>query len=168
MPSTQDFKLQVAESLVRQHERRVRMEGELLARYGCNAIRPFFILGTIFDGPLGRWLIGDMRLLPFDEWNVVYLPTDAATAAALYLPLHPKMNIAVLDGWITKQVTAYHEQYSAVRQRIDQAYARTGNPDLARAFDKDAEKMRDAILQWVATITPTVIEGIAEGHRKAQ
>jgi hypothetical protein len=53
-----------------------RNQAELLRTQGHNAIRPFFILAPVFNSQLGHFLIRLMKLLPYDDWNIVYLPLD--------------------------------------------------------------------------------------------
>ena len=52
--------------------------------HGHNAIRPFFVLSEpVYNSELGQWLIRLMNLMPYDDWNIVYLPMDRETQAAM-------------------------------------------------------------------------------------
>jgi hypothetical protein len=92
IPDDAEFDRRIKQSLAQQDARRTEIEAELLRTHGHNAIRPFFILAEpVYNSQLGQWLIRLMKLLPYDDWNIVYLPLDRETQAAMGggLPLHP-------------------------------------------------------------------------------
>src|SRR5262245_36076750 len=99
IPDDAEFERRIKESLAKQDARRTRIEDDLLRTHGHNAIRPFFILAEpVFNSELGQWLIKLMNLMPYDDWNVVYLPLDRETQAAMGgLPLHPRQSIGPID-----------------------------------------------------------------------
>ena len=99
IPDDAEFDRRIKESLAKQDARRTQIEADLLRAHGHNAIRPFFVLAEpVFNSQLGQWLIRSMNLLPYDDWNLVYLPLDRATQAAMGgLPLHPQQSIGPID-----------------------------------------------------------------------
>ena len=113
LPDRAALDLLVRQSLDAQDKKRTWLEAELLARHGTNNIRPFFLFAQgIYNTPLGDWLMAVMRLMPYDDWNITYLPADAETAAALRLPLHPGQSIGAIDELVNDRMSALRTQLS--------------------------------------------------------
>ena len=172
IPDAADFDRRVKESLAKQDARRTQIETELLRKHGHNAIRPFFILAEpVFNGPLGPWLIRLMNLLPYDDWNVVYLPLDRATQAAMDgLPLHPCQSIDPIDELMCKQIGTFHSQYVEAKQKVDQHVQRVGPlaaNDVIAAFVAYVDAMPARILEHVAKVRPMIVALIADVQNKA-
>lgn len=163
IPQAEDFDRMVQESGQRQELRRRKLEAELLARYGHNQIRPFFTCGEgVMNGRVGNWLIRSMKLMPYDEWNVTYLPTDEATARVMDLPLHPGTSIPPIDETIVAKLTPIMESLEDARLGSRQAMAGDYNPELAEAFLDMVDHHRRAVTDYLATLKPMVIRLIAE------
>jgi hypothetical protein len=172
LPEAADFDRMVKASLDRQELRRRGIEADLLARHGHNAIRPFFILSEpVFNGALGNWLIRSMKLLPYDDWNVVYLPLDHATQAAMgKLPMHPLQSIKPIDDLMVQQIGDFHRQYMAAKQKIDAHVTQVGFSAAApamEAFVAGVDALPAKILDHVAKVRPLIVELIADVQRKA-
>jgi hypothetical protein len=53
-------------------------------------LRPFLLIpDTIWASELGTFLMSSLALFPYDDWNVVFLAADQATATAMDIALHP-------------------------------------------------------------------------------
>jgi hypothetical protein len=113
IPDADEFDRRIQQSLARQDARRTEIEAELLRTRGHNAIRPFFILAEpVYNSELGQWLIRNMNLLPYDDWNVVYLPMDRETQTAMGgLPLHPRQSIGPIDELMRERIGGYFSQF---------------------------------------------------------
>jgi hypothetical protein len=113
IPSDADFDRRIKGSLAKQDARRTQIEKELLRTHGHNAIRPFFILAEpVFNSELGQWLIRLMNLMPYDDWNIVYLPMDRETQAAMGgVPLHPRQSIGPIDQLMCEQIGSFYSSY---------------------------------------------------------
>lgn len=172
IPSADDFDRQVQESLARQEERRRAIEADLLARHGHNVIRPFFVLAEpVYNGMLGQWLIRVMKLLPYDEWNVVYLPNDAATQAVMGgLPMHPRQSVGPIDELMVKQIGEFYDLHREAKQKTDARVAEVGIQQAMPVIDRYVaytDQTRERVLAHVAKVRPMIVELIADVQRKA-
>jgi hypothetical protein len=173
IPDAAEFDRRVKESLAKQDARRTQIETELLRKHGHNAIRPFFVLSEpVYNGPLGQWLIRIMNLLPYDDWNIVYLPLDRATQAAMggELPLHPCQSIGPIDELMCQQLDGFQRQYWDAKQKVDQHVQKVGPmaaSDVIAAFVAYVDAMPARILEHVATVRPMIVALIADVQSKA-
>jgi hypothetical protein len=172
IPDDAEFDRRVKESLAKQDVRRRQIEADLLRGHGHNAIRPFFVLSEpVYNGALGPWLIRFMKLLPYDDWNVVYLPLDRATQAAMGgAPLHPCQNIRPIDDLMCKQIGGFHSQWMGAKQKVDQHVLKAGPivaKDVLAAFLEYSDATPQRILDYVAQVKPMIITLIADVQNKA-
>jgi hypothetical protein len=172
IPDDAEFDRRIKASLAKQDARRTQIEAELLRTHGHNSIRPFFILAEpVFNGPMGQWLIRLMNLLPYDDWNVVYLPLDRATQAAVGgLPLHPCQTIGPIDELMCKQIGVFHSQYWDAKQKVDQHVQKVGfnaASDAIAHFVAYVDSMPPRILAYVAEVRPMIIALIADVQNKS-
>jgi hypothetical protein len=93
----------------------------------CGAVA-FFLLGQdCWNGEPGRFLLHDLKLSPYDEWNVVHLAADTETAKLCGIPLHP-VRVAELEAWGCRLVLE-------IKQQLDDA---SGGPK----FEKSLEEIK--------------------------
>jgi hypothetical protein len=172
IPDDAEFERRVKRSLELQDARRTRIEDDLLRRHGHNAIRPFFILAEpVFNSELGQWLIKLMNLMPYDDWNIVYLPMDRETQAAMGgLPLHPQQSIGPIDQLMCEQVGGFYSQFKDAKAKVD-AQVRALGPVAAHPvldlFVTYVDAMPQRILDHVAKVRPMIVELIADVQRQA-
>ncbi len=58
------------------------------------SMRGFWLLpDPCWKGELGRFLMMRLGLFPYEDWNLIFLPTDEKSAEALNLPPHPGRDI---------------------------------------------------------------------------
>jgi hypothetical protein len=172
IPNDAEFDRRIKASLAKQDARRTQIEAELLRTHGHNSIRPFFILAEpVFNGPLGQWLIRLMNLLPYDDWNIVYLPLDRATQAVMRgLPLHPCQSIGPIDDLMRERIGAFHGQYWDAKQKVDQHVQKVGFNDASETiahFVAYVDSMPPRILTYVAEVRPMIIALIADVQNKS-
>jgi hypothetical protein len=172
IPDDAEFDRRIKESLAKQDARRTLIENDLLRTHGHNAIRPFFILAEpVFNSELGQWLIKLMNLMPYDDWNLVYLPMDRETQAAMGgLPLHPRQSIGPIDELMCEQIGAFYSQYKDAKRKVDSHVREVGlsaAQDVLVPFVAYVESMPSRILDHVARVRPMIIELIADVQRKA-
>jgi len=165
------FDRRVKESLARQDARRTEIEAELLRKHGHNAIRLFFILAEpVYNSHLGQWLTLVMNLLPYDDWNVVYLPMDRQTQAAMGgLPLHPRQSIGPIDDLMHERIAALFAQYQDAKRKVDAHVAEVGlraAMDMIEKFVTYVDTMSARILDHVAEVRPMIVGLIAEVESK--
>jgi hypothetical protein len=171
IPDAAEFDRRIKQSLARQDARRTEIEAELLRTRGHNAIRPFFILAEpVFNSQLGQWLIRLMNLLPYDDWNIVYLPLDRETQAAMGgLPLHPCQSIGPIDELMRERIGGYFSQFQDARRKVDSHIEEVGIQaamDVIGSFVTYVENMPPRILDFVAEVRPMIIELIADVQSK--
>jgi hypothetical protein len=166
IPQAGDFDRMIKQSLARQEERRCRLEAELLEKYGHNSLRPYFICGEgVLNTQLGDWMIRSMQLMPYDEWNTIYLPTDAPTAAVMRLPQHPLASLTALDEVIHKNLAPVRDKVLVARATTMEAMEQAEggyDPDLAARFLAYVDKEREGIVAYVERIKPLVIDLLAD------
>jgi hypothetical protein len=171
IPDDAEFDRRIKQSLARQDARRTEIEAELLRTHGHNAIRPFFILADpVFNSQLGQWLIRLMNLLPFDDWNIVYLPLDRETQLAMGgLPLHPRQSIGPIDELMREQIGAFFSQYQDAKRKVDSHVEQVGIQaamGVTESFVAYVHKMPERILDHVARLRPMIIGLIADVQSK--
>lgn len=169
LPEEEDHQRKTKDALDRQEVRRQGIEADLLARHGVNAIRPFFILAEpVMNSNIGLWLMRVMDLQPYEEWNLVYLPTDAATARAMDLPLHPGCSIGPIDELMVKRIGEFHASFAAGRKQVD-AIVFQGGDNMSEAMERFLaykDKMRRDIVDYVLSVRPMIVELIADVQKK--
>lgn len=167
LPVATDRDHLVCASYVAQEARRARLGDELLRLHGVDAIRPFFVFGEgVFNTAVGRWLIDGLGLLPYDDWNVIYLPLDAPTAAAMRLPYHPRTAIARVDTLIHDRLAEQRDRYEVTIAQT--AAVLTARWDAARLerFLAWRDGLRAEVLAYAEQIQPMIVGLIAEAQEK--
>jgi hypothetical protein len=172
IPDAAEIDRRVKASLTRQEERRREIEAELLRQHGHNAIRPFFVLAEpVFNGALGSWLMASMKLLPYDDWNLVYLPMDRETQAAMGdLPLHPRQSIEPIDKLMCDQIGDFHKQYLDAKAKADAHVAALGISQAREVIDRFvtySDAMPRRIIDHVDKVRPMIVALIADVQSKA-
>jgi len=173
IPDDAEFDRRIKQSLAQQDARRTKIEAELMRTHGHNAIRPFFILAEpVFNSQLGQFLIRLMKLLPYDDWNVVYLPLDPETQAAMggNLPLHPRQSIGPIDELMCERIGGYFSQYQDAKRKVDAHIEEVGIQaamDVIGKFVTYVDNMPVRILDYVAEVQPMIIALVADVQSKA-
>jgi hypothetical protein len=63
---------------------------DVARRTGGGQMAAYFLFHEpVWNSPSGDFLMYRLRMHPFDDWNVIFLPTDERTAKLLNLPVHP-------------------------------------------------------------------------------
>ena len=172
IPDDAEFDRRIKQSLAQQDARRTKIEAELMRTHGHNAIRPFFILAEpVFYSQLGHFLIRLMNLLPYDDWNIVYLPLDRETQAAMGggLPLHPRQSIGPIDDLMSERIGGYFSQFQDAKRKVDGHIEEVGIQaamDVIGKFVSYVDNMPARILDHVAQVRPMIIALIADVQSK--
>ncbi len=172
IPNNAEFERRIKQSLAQQDARRTEIEAELKRTHGHNAIRPFFILAEpVFNSQLGQWLIRLMKLMPYDDWNIIYLPLDRETQAVMGggLPLHPRQSIGPIDELMREQIGAYFSQCEDARRKVDAHIEEVGIQaamEVIGRFVTYVDNMPPRILDHVARVRPMIIALIADVQSK--
>lgn len=113
---------------------------------------------------LGSWLMLKLYLLPYDDWNTVYLPTTMAMAGALGLPLHPQRDLHEFDEPIMKCVTTIQRQLARAE---DALIAEKDNVQIPESIVAYRRVAREGIIKYAQKWRPVMIEHIAGLQRRA-
>ena len=170
LPEEEDHQRKMQDSLDQQEQRRQGIEAELLARHGVNAIRPFFVLAEpVMNSALGLWLMRVMDLQPYEDWNLVYLPTDRATANVMDLPLHPGVSIGPIDELMVKRMEEFHARFADGRNKAHAAVSQGDDAqfDVMERFLAYKDKMRRDIVDYVLSVKPMLVALIADVQSKS-
>ncbi len=90
----------------------------------CNAT-PFLIIDqSIWDGPHGAFLYGNLDLVGYDEWNVLMMAGDVQTLEACGLALHPDKLLLV--------TAATEDHIVRAKARWEQAHESYGHGIMGR------------------------------------
>ncbi len=158
VPTEDDYRQMLDRSRIAMSQRCDRIEAEMRARYGHGLVRPYFILGELtMHTALGDFLVHNLELLPFDEWNMVALAKDDRTAALSGLPRHPGENIEAFDRRGLEFVTGLHRIFGETMKSVDPMAEdfvdRLGEIDVAKL----KSDTRSAIIDWVADQKPVLL-----------
>lgn len=166
VPDKAEYARRLKRSAQIQSERWRDTAAALVARHGSGAIKPFFLFEEqIFHSETGDWLVRVLDLYPYDRWNVTYLPTDATTARALGLPLHPDITIPVIADAILEKLAPFRTLLEGERIRTRQELAQKADMEALRAFSELQDRIRGAVLELAAKWTAEIIELIADQQR---
>jgi hypothetical protein len=119
--------------------RLAEMNRTVAERVPGGQMRGFSLLpDPCWNGEMGQLLMMRLELFPYDDWNMIFLPADAATAAAFDMPLHPNGNV---PAFVSNAERFLREADTRLRAAHDEA-ARTQN---FGQFSDDLEEIRDKV-----------------------
>lgn len=105
--------------------RKTREINEEIEKKGArNArVRPFWLIqDNCWSGDVGHFLVYVLRLNPYDDWNVVYLPETEAGSAVLDLPIHPGGSIPVFSEYGEKQLRILQKRLMTALAQAEQNF----------------------------------------------
>ncbi|UCH73231.1 MAG: hypothetical protein JSU82_12825 [Rhodospirillales bacterium] len=119
-PTPEDLSTRLRDARARHDEKLARFNAEFALLFSGGRIRSFFLIpDPCWNGEMGHFLMAELGLLPYESWNLAFLPTDECAATAFGAPPHPNGNIPAF----VKIATAFVRDRMA---RLDAA--RTGAP----------------------------------------
>ncbi len=161
VPTAEDYMARFARSRERLMERTTAYNAEMAAKFGhCNA-RPFLIIdSSIWDGPNGAFLYGQLDLYGYDDWNVLMCAGDAETIAKCGLVGHPGTIQPLTDTMNAYIVKAKARHAVALDAWGASLGARPGGtPGADRtAYEQEVAAIRDALLKYVDFCKTTTID----------
>lgn len=135
--ASQDARL--AEGRAALEARSARANAEAVKRFPRAVLRPFSLLpDPCWNGDTGAFLMLQLDLYPYDEWNIAFLPADMDTAHAVDAAPHPGKDIpqfvklaaefmaredAALKALVreterTQNFAGFHDAREAMRARV--------------------------------------------------
>ena len=156
LPTAQDYIALFAAAKKRLQERVEAFNRDMTARHGyCNAV-PFLVIDhTIWDGEHGAFLYAQLKLVGYDDWNVLMLAADMRTKTVCGLAGHPGTVPAVTQV-ITKRVLEWKRRYELALE----AFGRTamGGQGLTREqFQAEEDTLRQEIVDHVGWMKPRIV-----------
>lgn len=125
---------------------------ELAARGAGARVRPLWLIqDNCWRGDLGHFLIYLLRLNPYDDWNVVYLPETEAGARVLDLPVHPGRPIPALAAHGEKHILQLKNHL------LDALATAERNFDYGRYADVEKEII-DSVKELAAYFSKLLVE----------
>jgi hypothetical protein len=118
-------------------------------------LRPFWLIqDNCWNGEVGDFLLYNLRLNPYDEWNTVILPVDERSASILDLPIHPGGVIPALAKTGEAAILALRDELRAAQEEAQRTHEFGRFADI---HDDTVTKVK-ALAQMFAT-------GLVEAHK---
>jgi hypothetical protein len=156
LPTAEDYIALFAAAKQRLHERVETFNREMTVRHGYCRAAPFLVIDrTIWDGEHGAFLYAQMKLIGYDDWNVLMLAADLRTKSVCGMAGHPGTEPAVTQV-VTKRVIEWKRRYELALE----AYGMTamGGRGLTREhFEAEEDALRREIVDYVGWMKPRII-----------
>lgn len=116
------------------------MNRSVAERFPGATMRGFSLIpDPCWNGRTGKFLMLRLELFPYEDWNVVFLPTDEKTAEALNLPAHPGGDIPTFVEMAERFLESAQAKLTAAHDEAAQTHDFQGFVD---ARDDLREKVR--------------------------
>jgi hypothetical protein len=125
--------------------------------HGHYVARPFLLIGQqIYDGENGAFLYGQLNLIAYEEWNVLFLAGDVATKRTSGLPGHPG-RLEAIEQVAQKKVVEWRKRHDFALETW--GITATGGKGISREdYLREANIIRGEILDWAAWVKPRICE----------
>lgn len=98
----------------------MKMNDEIFARTNGGFVQPFFLFPEpCWNGDTGHFLTTRMRMSPYEDWNVAYLPTEERWCGVLDLPRHPGQDALLFQKDVDEFLRAKMAQMDAIFAECD-------------------------------------------------
>jgi hypothetical protein len=123
-----------------EYEKRLaEMNRSISQRVPGGEMRGFWLLpDPCWNGRMGQFLMMRLGLFPYEDWNLVFLPTDEKTAEALNLPPHPGRDIPAF-------VTASERFLADVEAALQSAHAEAARTHEFGRFGETVEEIKQKV-----------------------
>jgi hypothetical protein len=160
LPTAEDYIALFAAAKQRLHERTEAFNRGMTMRHGyCHAV-PFLVIDhTIWDGVHGAFLYAQMKLIGFDEWNVLMLAGDVRTKEACDLAGHPGTVPAITEV-MTKRVIDWKQRHDVALEAF--GVTATGGQGTTQGitreqYEAEHDALRREIVDNVGWMKPRII-----------
>lgn len=121
-------------------------------RFPTAELRPFFLIpDPCWNGPSGAFLMTSLDLYPCDDWNVMFLAADDATAEALEIAIHPDRDV---PGF----VEAAEKLFSQLKLAMSRAHTEAGVTYDFAAYQEFREDVRLKVKGLAMSFSRVVVE----------
>jgi hypothetical protein len=101
----------------------MKMNDEIFARTKGGFVQPFFLFPEpCWNGDTGNFLTMRMRMSPYEDWNIAFLPPDEQYCAVLGLPRHPMQDALLFQKDVDEFLRAKMAQLDAIREECDRTH----------------------------------------------
>jgi hypothetical protein len=98
----------------------MKMNDEIFARTNGGYVQPSFLFPEpCWNGDTGNFLTMRLRMSPYEDWNVAFLPPDEQYCAVLGLPRHPMQDALLFQKDVDEFLRVKMAQMDEVRQECD-------------------------------------------------
>jgi len=156
LPTADDYIALFAAARKRLEERTEAFNRDMTMRHGyCRAV-PFLVIDrTIWDGEHGAFLYAQMKLIGFDDWNVLMLAADVRTKEACGIAGHPG-TVPVVTEVMTKRVIDWKQRYEVALEAFG-VTAMGGRGMSREQFEEEHDALRREIVDNVGWMKPRII-----------
>ena len=155
LPTAEDYIALFAAARKRLDERVEAFNRDMTVRHGYCRAAPFLIIDhTIWDGEHGAFLYAQMKLIGFDDWNVLMLAADARTKDVCGLAGHPGTE-PVVSQVMTRRVVEWKQRYERALAAF--GITATGGRGISREqFQAEEDALRKEIVDNVGRMKPRI------------
>jgi hypothetical protein len=156
LPTAQSIRARIERDRAR-HEQKLTEINNKLAQVGSR-VRPFFLIpDPCWNGPAGNFLMMQLELFPYDDWNVAFLPADERSAFILNGPPHPGGNIPAI-------VSAAEKFLREAEAHLRAAHAEAGKTHDVESFVKAKEAAKGKVRGLAAYFEKQLIDIWKHNH----
>jgi len=120
VPTKESIDARIAHDKAAHEARGAELNRDVAARTSGGSVRPFFLIPEpCWNGDLGDFLVVTLKLSPYQDWNVAFLPADECTASMMNLPVHPDRDDPEVVKLAMGFVTAARDHYKACYAEVD-------------------------------------------------
>jgi hypothetical protein len=157
LPTADDYIAMFAEAKKRLQARIDAFNRDMTARHGYCRAAPFLVIGnTIWDGEHGAFLYAQMKLIGFDDWNVLMLAADVRTKEVCGIAGHPGTIPAVTEV-TTKYVIEWKRRYELALEAFG-ITAMGGKGITLEQYETEQDTLRREIVDKVGWMKPRIID----------
>jgi hypothetical protein len=120
VPTKESIDARIARDKAAHDARWAELNRDVAARTSGGSVQPFFLIPEpCWNGELGDFLVVTLKLSPYQDWNVAFLPADECTASMMELPMHPNRDDPDVVEYAMGFVTAARDRYKACYEEVE-------------------------------------------------
>ena len=123
VPTKESIDARIARDKAAHEARWAELNRDVAARTNGGSVEPFFLIPEpCWNGELGDFLVVTLKLSPYQDWNVAFLPADERTASEMNLPVHPNRDDPEVVEYAMGFVSAARDHYNACYAEVDRTH----------------------------------------------
>lgn len=152
VPNSSSLNARLEQGRAAMEARQAQIQHNAEARLPGAQIRPFFLMpDPCWNGPSGTFMMTNLELFPYDDWNVMFLAGDERTAKALDLAPHPNGNIAAFIGAAARTL-------DEVQLDLNGAHHEAGRTNNFAAYSEARDDARERVKLQAALFSKKIVE----------